>query len=73
MFYKKGNDETNFVMLPTMIIALVVLGVFVVMLVGQESDMRIIGTIVSVLLMLSARMLSKVWMSTGNIRTPKLE
>lgn len=34
-------------MLPTMIIALVVLGVFVVMLVGQENDMRTIGVIVS--------------------------
>lgn len=62
-----------FVMLPTMIIALVVLGFFVVMLVGQESDMRIIGAIVSVLLMFSTRMLYEVWLSTGNIRTPKLE
>ncbi|EIZ1085992.1 hypothetical protein MPI44_004540 [Klebsiella oxytoca] len=62
-----------FVMLPTMIIALVVLGGFVVMLVGQENDMRTIGVIVSVLLMFFTRMLSLVWLSTGSIRTPKLE
>ncbi|MBQ0600783.1 hypothetical protein J7S78_13380 [Klebsiella oxytoca] len=62
-----------FVMLPTMIIALVVLGVCVVMSVGHESDMRIIGTIMSVLLTFFARMLFKVWLNTCNARTPKLE